>query len=193
MRRLDSGFLARCGKQGSEMQPSAKLPSYCASGPVFAAFVCLLPSLAAATPPCEPDEPCHNNPAEPGIMFGFGADAFAAGLVTTIGNSVALGRGRRANLGWIVTGYLAATYNLVLGITWTSTAGPDLREFPDDDYAWMMLGVGLTHLVWGSMTLAIAAAAHGRRRAMLSAGGASLAPAVSAIPGGACITIGGRF
>lgn len=126
-------------------------------------------------------------------MFGFGADAFAAGLITTVGNSVALGRGRRANLGWIVTGYLAATYNLVLGITWTSKAGPDLREFPDDDYAWMMLGVGLTHLVWGSLTLAVAAAAHGRRRAILNAGTVSLAPAVTAVPGGACIMVGGRF
>jgi hypothetical protein len=107
--------------------------------------------------------------------------------------SSALGRGRPANLGWIVTGYLAATYNLILGITWTSKAGPDLREFPDDDYAWMMLGVGLANLVMGSLTLAVTAAAHGKRRATIKTGGVSLVPAVAAVPGGACIMIGGSF
>ena len=163
------------------------------SGFVFAAFLVLLPDPAAATVGCEPNEPCHNNYAEPAIMWGFGADAFAAGLVTTIGNSVALGKGRRANLGWIVTGYLAAMYNLVLGITWTSLAGPDLVKFPDDDYAWMQLGLGLSHLIWGSLTLAVAAAAHGKRRSILRAGSVSLAPAITPMPGGACIIIGGRF
>ena len=174
------------------LAPTKSLLS-CASRYVFAAFLVLSPDPVAATVPCDPDEPCHNSYAEPGLMFGFGSDAFLAGLITTTGNAVALGRGRPANMGWIVTGYLAASYNLILGITWISKAGPDLREFPDDDYAYMMLGVGLANFVMGSLTLSVTAAAHGKRRAAIKAGGVSLIPAVAATPGGAGLMIAGCF
>ena len=175
------------------MKATTKSTVICAAGFILAALFLLSPSPAEATQPCEPDEPCHNNFAEPGYMFGFGSDAFLAGIITTTGNAVALGRGRPANLGWIVTGYLASSYNLILGITWISKAGPDLREFPDDDYAWMMLGVGLANFVMGSLTLSVTAAAHSNRRTAIKAGGVSLIPAVTAMPGGAGLMIAGRF
>lgn len=161
---------------------------------VAACLAVALAGEARATVPCNASEgPCHNDFAEPAYLFGFGADAMAAGIVTIVGNAVALHRNPRPALGWIVTGYLASAYNLVQGIVWTAKGGTGLSRFPDDETARMQLGWGLAELGIGTITLALASAAHARRVAASRPGVALLVPSIVPTPGGVRIALGGQF
>lgn len=165
-----------------------------ACGAALAAAIAFFPTEARATVPCEPGEPCHNNFAEPILMFGFGADAFAAGVIGTIGNSVALGRGSRVGRGWLVTGYIAAAYNLALAATWTALSAPSLARYPDDGHARMQLGFGMAHLAVGTLTLGVTAAAHRRRATAAEPTTSWLTPVVAPAPnGGGMLLLAGQF
>ncbi|MFO0554914.1 MAG: hypothetical protein U0271_41440 [Polyangiaceae bacterium] len=152
------------------------------------------PSQAHATEPCEANTPCHNNFAEPIIMFTTSTEAFAIGTSAMIGNAASLARPKATPPAWLALGYVGSIYNVALGLTWTSLAGQSLSEFPDDDYALMQLGVGLAHLALGTVDVALTAAGQARRselnadRSMFS-----IAPAVAPVPGGGSLVLAGTF
>ncbi|MEZ4294577.1 MAG: hypothetical protein R3B70_06350 [Polyangiaceae bacterium] len=169
----------------------ATLPGLC--GAILTAAVALAPSEATATEPCVPDAPCHNNFAEPIVMFVLGSDAFGFGLIGTIGNAVTLGRGTRPGTGWLTMGYFGAAYNLALGATWTSLAAPALAKFPTDGYARTQLAMGITHLSLSAITLGVTAAAHSRRIGWKDTPDLALIPSFVPEPGGGTLMLTGQF
>lgn len=165
-------------------------------GVAVAAMICLSPTAARATEPCDAGGPCHNNFAEPIVMFVLGSDAFGFGLIGTIGNAVTLGRNTRPGTGWLTMGYFGAAYNLALGAAWTSLGGSSLAAFPDDGYARMQLGMGLAHLSLSAITLGVTAAAHARRLGGTYATAALTSPVVPSFaptPGGGTLLLSGQF
>lgn len=162
------------------------------SAVVLAAAIVATPSDAGATVPCDTSGPCHNNFAEPIVMYVLGAEAFGFGLIGTVGNAATLARNSRAGTGWLTFGYIGVAYNLALGAAWTSLSGSSLATFPDDSYARMQLGMGIAHLAVGTITLGVTAAAH-KRRVEKSYSMLPVLPSFAPAPGGGTLMLTGHF